>query len=64
MLIDAENTGDYQQLGRFFSPDFESIVNGQPAEGKGPSVEVEVIRATREAFPDYVATWRTPQMGC
>ena len=55
-LIAAENTGDYDQLQRLFSPDFRSVVNGQPAEGKGPSVEVEVLRATREAFPDYVAT--------
>ena len=55
-LITAENAGDYDQLQRLFSADFESIVNGQPAEGKGPSVEVEVLRATREAFPDYVAT--------
>jgi predicted ester cyclase len=55
-LIDAENTGDYDQMGSLFSPDFESVVNGRPAEGKGPSVEVEVIRATREAFPDYVAS--------
>jgi predicted ester cyclase len=31
-------------------------VNGQPVEGKGPSIEVETLRATREAFPDYVAT--------
>ena len=54
-LIDAENSGDYQQLDRLFSPDFQSVVNGRPAEGKGPSVEVEVLRATREAFPDYVA---------
>ena len=55
-LIDAENSGDYQQLDRLFSPDFQSLVNGRPAEGKGPSVEVEVLRATREAFPDYVAS--------
>jgi predicted ester cyclase len=31
-------------------------VNGQPVEGKGPSIEVETLRATREAFPDYVAS--------
>ncbi len=55
-LIDAENTGDYDQMDRLFSPEFQSVVNGRPAEGKGPSVEVEVIRATREAFPDYVAS--------
>ena len=54
-LIDAENTGDYDQMDRLFSPEFQSVVNGRPAEGKGSSVEVEVIRATREAFPDYVA---------
>jgi len=55
-LIDAENTGDYDEMDRLFSPDFQSVVNGQPAEGKGPAVEVEVIRATREAFPDYAAS--------
>lgn len=55
-LIDAENTGDYDQMDRLFSSEFQSVVNGRPAEGKGPSVEVEVIRATREAFPDYVAS--------
>jgi predicted ester cyclase len=55
-LIAAENSGDYDQLNRLFSADFESVANGQLAEGKGPSVEVEVLRATREAFPDYVAT--------
>jgi len=55
-LIDAENTGDYDEMDRLFSPEFQSVVNGQPAEGKGPAVEAEVIRATREAFPDYVAS--------
>ena len=55
-LIEAENTGDYDEMGRLFSPEFQSVVNGQPAEGKGPAVEVEVIRATREAFPDYLAS--------
>jgi len=55
-LIAAENAGDYDQLQRLFSPAFRSVVNGQRTEGKGPSVEVEVLRATREAFPDYVAT--------
>jgi predicted ester cyclase len=55
-LIDAENTGDYDQMDRLFSPDLQSVVNGQPGEGQGPAVEAEVIRATREAFPDYVAS--------
>ena len=55
-LIDAENSGDYQLLEHLFSPDFQSVVNGRPAEGRGPSVEVAVLRATREAFPDYVAS--------
>ena len=54
-LIAAENSGDFGQLGHLFSPEFRSVVNGQPVEGKGPSIEVETLRATREAFPDYVA---------
>ena len=55
-LIDAENTGDYDAMERLFSPGFQSVVNGKPAEGRGPAVDVEVIRGTREAFPDYTAT--------
>jgi len=55
-LIEAENTGDYDELGRIFSPHFENTVNGRPAKSKGPAAEVAVIRATREAFPDYVAS--------
>jgi steroid delta-isomerase-like uncharacterized protein len=55
-LIAAENGGDFDQLEGLFSPEFRSVVNGRPAEGKGPSIEVETLRATREAFPDYVAT--------
>jgi steroid delta-isomerase-like uncharacterized protein len=55
-LIAAENAGDYEQMQRLFSPEFESVVNGRPAEGKGADVEVENLRATRAAFPDYVAS--------
>ena len=55
-LIAAENAGDYDQLQGLFSPEFQSVVNGRPAEGKGAAVEVETLRATREAFPDYVAS--------
>jgi predicted ester cyclase len=55
-LIAAENSGDFDALGGLFSPEFRSVVNGRPVEGQGPSIEVETLRATRQAFRDYVAT--------
>ena len=52
-LIAAENAGDYDQLRGLFSPEFESVVNGRPAEGKGAAVEVlptpEAVRAWNDA---------------